>query len=183
MKKIELNSAMPRFTGEYRIITLKAKPKWISVKTWLCLYNKGLLRMWVKRVSPVIKNKVVFNTDHGVHLIVRQLAGDTTYPIELELAAIGTGSTAPTDADTDLETPVVTDIIRATIGYDLTSVDTEWFMIDSELPDGTYNEFALYCGTQMFCRSIINPAHTKASNEDTLVQYTINAGNDYTPSP
>lgn len=179
---MKLASPLPQFNGEYRIITLKAKPAWIPVKAWLWAYNHGLLGAWVKRVSPVIKNKVVFNTDHGVHLIVRQLAGDTTYPLEIDLAAIGTGTTAPTDGDTALETPVLEDIIRATIEYDLTSITTEWFIIDSELADGTYNEFALYCGTQMFARSIITPAHTKGDNEDTLVQYTVYAGNDYTPA-
>lgn len=177
-----MQSSFPLFQGEYRIITLKKKPWFVPVKFWLSLYNLGLINFMVKNVSPVIKNKVVFNENNGVNLMIQHLAGDTTYPLELTLASIGTGTTAPTDADTDLETPVLENVIRATVEHDLNSVITEWFMIDSELPDGTYNEFALWCGTQLFARSIITPAHTKAENEDTLVQYTIYAGNDYTPA-
>ena len=124
----------------------------------------------------------MFSLNYGVNLFLRHLGGDDTYPLELTFAAIGTGTTAPTDADTGLQTPVLSNVPRATIEF--TAVDqisTEWFMTNDELANGTYNEFGLFTGTQIFCRSIISPAHTKASNEDTLVEYIINAGNEYTP--
>lgn len=165
------------FGGRYQITTLRAKPRWIPVSLWLKLYHMGLLDFMVIRKSPVIKNLVVFNQDNGVNLFIQHLGGVDTYPLELDNASIGTGSTAPTDADTDLETPVLEDIIRATVDINVTDLVTEWFMTDDELPNGTYNEFGLKCGTQLFCRSIISPSHTKASGEDTLVEYTITGNN------
>lgn len=182
MKTATLKSTMPPFHGFYRITKLRAKPRWMPTKIWLALYHAGLLEFMVIGRSPVIHNKIMFSLNHGVNLFLRHLGGDDTYPLELDNCSIGTGTTAPGDSDTDLETPVLEDVPRATIEF--TAVDqitTEWFMTNDELADGTYNEFGLFCGTQLFCRSIISPAHTKASNEDTLVEYIINAGNDYTP--
>lgn len=165
------------FKGKYRVVTLRAKPSWVPVKAWLWLYHKGLLGGWVKNISPVIENHIVLNSNHGLALIFQHFAGITTYPLELDLAAIGTGSTAPVDGDTALETPVLTGILRATLDVDLDNIVTEWFITDDELANGTYNEFALYMGTQMFCRSIISPSHTKNSNEDTLIEYTVSGTN------
>lgn len=176
MKKVEIKTNFD-LSGRYRFVSLKAKPKWIPVKVWLALYHAGLLESWVIRRGPVIENHVVFNEDHGVNLVIQHLGGIDTYPLELNLAAIGTGTTPPTDEDEDLETPVVTGIIRATVQVNLDNIVTEWFMTDDELPAGEYTEFALYAGTQMFTRSLVDPSHTKADGEDTLVEYTV-AGNN-----
>lgn len=165
------------FKGKYRVITLRAKPSWIPVKLWLWAYHKGLLNMFVKNVSPIIENHIVLNSNHGLALFFQHMAGIDTYPLELDLAAIGTGTNAPADGDTSLQTPVLTGILRATVDVDLDNIVTEWFITDDELANGTYNEFALYMGTQMFCRSIISPSHTKNSNEDTLIEYTVSGTN------
>jgi len=182
MQNIALQSTMPRFSGKYRITKLRAKPRWMPTALWLKLYHAGLINFMVISQTPYIHNRIMLSLNYGVNLFIRHLGGDDTYPLELNFAAIGTGSTAPVDGNTGLETPVLSNIPRATV--DFTAVDiltTEWFMTNDELANGTYNEFGLFCNTQIFCRSIISPAHTKASNEDTLVEYIINAGNEYTP--
>lgn len=176
MKNMALKSNFI-FSGQYQIVSLKAKPKWFPRTIWLYLFHAGLLKFMVLRRSPMIKNLVVFNQDHGVNLFLQHLAGDTTYPLELDNASIGTGTTPPDDADEDLETPVLEDIIRATLDLSINTLVTEWFMTDGELANGTYTEFGLKCGTQLFCRSLITPSHTKASGEDTLIQYTISGNN------
>lgn len=149
------------------------KPFFVPVATWLWMRRKGLIDSWIKETSPVIENLVVLSDGYGVNLIMRHLQGDPLLPLVIDNASIGTGSTAPAATDTDLETPVVTGIIRAT--GTLTAPDTlvtEWFITNDELPNGTYNEFGLKCGTRLWARSIISPSHTKASNEDTLIEYT-----------
>lgn len=163
--------------GFYKIITLRAKPKFISKKIWLKMYHAGLIDFMIKRESPVISNLIVQNTNRGIALFFQHLGGVTTFPLDLSLASIGTGTNAPADADTDLQTPVVTDIDRSTATIGLDNIVTEWFITNDDLPNGTYNEFGLFCGTRLFARSIISPAHTKADNEDTLIEYTITGTN------
>jgi hypothetical protein len=182
MEKIALKSSLPPFSGKYRIVRMKAKPSWIPTGLWLKLYHMGLLEFMVKERGAFISNKIMFSEDYGVNLFLKHLGGDDTYPLELDTCGIGTGTTAPSDTDTALETPAVVGVPRATVEFTSVSVlTTEWFFTNDELPNDTYTEFALYTGTQIFCRSIISPSHTKGSNEDTLVEYIINAGNNYTP--
>lgn len=173
---------MPALHGQYRITKLRAKPRWIPVSIWLKLYHAGLLNFMVISRSPYIKNRIMLSLNYGMNLFFRHLGGDDTYPLELNFAAIGTGTNPAADGDTGLQTPVLSNIPRATVDFtDVDILTTEWFITNDELANGTYNEFGLFCGTRIFCRSIISPAHSKASNEDTLVEYIINGGNEYTP--
>lgn len=131
----------------------------------------------VIRETDWIENLVMNGTDTGVNLIMKTLIGTTTIN-EITSASIGTGTTAPTDGDTDLETPVTTDIPRGTQNISPTNVLTILFFIpDGDLPNGTYNEFGLFCETQIFSRSIISPAYVKGSTEDTIVEYRIEITN------
>lgn len=172
-RKVKLHSNSP-FKGEYNIVKIKATFRWLPRKIWFWLYDHGFLNhRIISRTS--YSNLIVANENNGLNLIFQALGGYTVYPIELDNASIGTGTTPPDADDTDLETPVVQNIVRArrTVGID--NIVTEWFLSNDELPNGTYNEFALKCGTQLFARSIISPAHTKGDLEDTLFEYTISA--------
>lgn len=182
LKKRKIKNSF-NFGGKYRIITLRAKPSWIPVSVWLKLYHLGLLGAWVKRISPVIQNKIVFNTNNGLNIVMQHLSGDDTYPLHIDTASIGTGEAAPSDSDTSLEVPIVAGIPRATMELSLDTLTTEWFITNDELPNGTYTEFGLHCGTQFFARSLIDPSHSKASNEDTLVEYIISAANTLPAEP
>lgn len=174
---MKIKSKLKQIVGKYRIVTLHKKPSFVPVSLWMKLYRMGLLNHWIKRTSPMINNLIMFSENHGIHIILQHLAGTSGFQMQIDNAAIGTGTTAPTDADTGLETPVLSNIERSTVVVNSTDIVTEWFMTDDELADGTYNEFGLFQGSQLFARSIITPAHTKASNEDTLVEYTISADN------
>lgn len=112
------------------------------------------------------------STGYGRNLIMRRLGGDTTYGIAIDSGGIGTGTTAPTDADTALETAVLTGINVANASVSNDEVIMSFFMTDAELANGTYNEFGVFIGGRLFARAIISPAHTKASGEDTSVDYT-----------
>lgn len=127
--------------------------------------------------SPWIKNLIMLSDTLGLNLIIRRLGNDLTYDCIITSAEIGTGTTAPTNSDANLETPVVTGVIPAdqTVGVD--NVMVAFFIPNVNLANGTYNEFGIRCGTQMFARSIISPAFVKGTNEDTTVEYIIEANN------
>lgn len=131
----------------------------------------------VLEVSDWHKNLVVYSTNHGLGLIAQQLIGITTYPLEITQLKIGTGSTAPVAGNTDLQTPVTSGIIRATQSFTSTTATIEFFVPNADLPNGTYNELGIFCGNQLFARSLISPSFTKATNEDTGIEYILTLSN------
>ncbi len=128
-------------------------------------------------IGPWIENLVVSSANHGLGLITQRIIGLTTYDLEVTQAKIGTGTTAPVDANTDLETITLSGIIRATQSATATTATIDFFIPASDLANGTYTEFGLFCGAQLFARSIITPSYTKSTNEDTGVEYIITATN------
>lgn len=122
-------------------------------------------------------NLIMNGTNTGVRLIAQHLAGDDTYPLEITSCGIGTGNTAPTDADTDLQTPVLykDGVADTTITGNV--VLLSFFLNALELANGTYNEFIIKAGTRLFARSLISPALTKGTNEDITVEYEITIAN------
>ena len=129
------------------------------------------------RTTPWVKNAVTAASGHGLNIIARRLVGDLTYDILVTQAKIGTGTTAPTTSDTDLETPVTSGILVANQGATGGVATLEFFIADSQLPDGTYEEFGIFAGNRLFARSLIAPSYTKASNEDTACEYVITFSN------
>jgi hypothetical protein len=126
------------------------------------------------RQSERLPNKVVSGAGgYGRNLIARQLAGDVTYSIEIDSAALGSNSTAPADSDTGLNTAVLSDIpiTNMTVTNNVLAVDV--FVADGNLTNGTYREFGLFCNGRLFARIIISPDYTKASGEDTLFTYEL----------
>lgn len=123
--------------------------------------------------SPWINNLVMAGISNGRGLIARALANDSTYPLAITSASIGTGSTAPAITDTNLVTSVLTGIVPRTIAYTATAVTLSFFIPDGSLANGTYREFALWCGTQLFARSLISPVYTKTTGQDAIITYEI----------
>jgi len=132
-------------------------------------YRDGVL---ISESDPVY-NKVVTSSGYGRNLICRRLAGDTTYGIEIDSAAIGDSTTAPADAQTGLISPLVSSIpiTNKTVADNVLTVDV--FVADGNLPDDSYSEFGLFIGGRMFSRVIISPTYTKGPGEDTLFTYTL----------
>ena len=141
--------------GEYTITVFKAGTKEV-----------------LRKIGP-IKNLVVSSTGYGRNLIMRQLTGDVTYGIEITQGKIGSGTTAPTDNDTDLETAVLSNINVAEVSVANDVAIISFFIPSGDLANGTYNEFGMFIGSQLFARSIISPAFTKGSNEDTSIDYSL----------
>ena len=104
-----------------------------------------------------IHNLVMQGVSNGTGIIARQLISDTTYPIAITSASIGTSATAPTIADTGLIASVLSGIIIRTKSATATTISLSFFISDAELANGTYREFGLFCGARLFARSLISP--------------------------
>lgn len=119
-----------------------------------------------------VHNRIVSADGYGRNLLLRQMSGDTTYPILIDSGAIGTGTATPADGDTALATPILTGISARL--HELTNdvMVVSFFIPDGDLADDTYKEFALYMGTQLFAHALITPTYAKAG-VDTTIEYTI----------
>jgi hypothetical protein len=126
----------------------------------------------IREIGP-FKNKVVTSTGYGRNLILRALAGDTTYPVEIDSASVGDNNTAPVDGNTALGNSLVSGIAitNKSVANNVLTVDV--FVNSATLPNDTYEEFGLFCNARMLSRVIISPAYTKATGEDTLFVYTL----------
>ncbi len=126
----------------------------------------------VRTLGP-FHNKVVSSSGYGRNLLIRQLAGDATYPIEIDSMAIGDGTTAPADGDTALGNSLVSgiDITDMTVDNNLLSIDV--FVADGNLPDDDYEELGFFCTGRLFSRILLDTTYTKESGEDTLFNYQL----------
>lgn len=123
--------------------------------------------------SPVYKNTFVTSNGYGRNIIARQIVGDTTYALPIDSAKIGTGSTAPTESDTDLETPTYTKSGRDSSSVSNNIVTIDWFLTDANLANGTYREFGMFSNGRLMTRALFASAYIKSSGEDTRVRYTL----------
>jgi hypothetical protein len=122
--------------------------------------------------TPWIKNLIVEADGYGLNLVMRALSGLDSLPIQITKAKMGTGDTAVTVGDTDLETPTIDNIEIANVTLvDETTILFEFFMPNFLTPDNTYNEFGTFCGNRLFSRVIIDPAFVKVGNVDTTAEY------------
>jgi len=159
MMKKSLKENKAGISGRYRFITRDSKTG------------------EVKRISDWSKNLVVSGAGTGINIVARILANDNTYPLAITKCKIGTGTTAPTNSDTDIEAGGVT---KNSVADQVVSggvVTLSFFYTSAELPNGTYTEFAIFCVNQLFARSIISPSYTKGTNEDTTIEYEITVAN------
>lgn len=146
--------------GKYKIKTFRAG-------------TKELLRE-----TDWISNLIVLNNNSGLNIFIKNLIGDFTNNLEITKAKIGDNNTPPANSDTDLKNTIVDNILVAVrTETDVDEATFQFFIPDAELPDGTYREFGIFCGERLFARSIFNPAYSKSSGEDTLVEYVITTSN------
>lgn len=123
--------------------------------------------------SDPMHNKVVSSDGYGRNLLMRQLAGITTYPIEIDSFALGDSTTAPADNDTTLGSPLVSNIpiTDMSVANNILTVDV--FIADANLTNDTYAECSFSCNARLFSRILISPSYTKTTGEDTLFSYTL----------
>lgn len=126
----------------------------------------------IREIGP-FKNKVVSSSGYGRNIILRQMAGDVTYALAIDSAAVGSGAVAPADGDTGLGTSLVSGltITNASVANNILTIDV--FVPSASLPVATYAEFGLFANGRLMTRVLITPAYTKAAGEDTLFTYTL----------
>jgi hypothetical protein len=123
--------------------------------------------------SPAYPNKVVTSSGYGRNLIARALAGDSTYSVVIDSAALGDDDTAAADGNTGLGNSLVSGSPISNMSTSSNILNVDVFVADDNLPDDTYEEFGLFCDGRLFARVVISPAYTKVSGEDTLFSYTL----------
>ena len=161
-------------------LLIKILKKSLGLKSLMHFEGSYVIKVWdkttgdlIKEYAP-IKNLVVSSpSGYGINLIMRSLGNDSTYPLPITSASIGTGTTAPTLADTDLQTAVLTGIVVADRVVLDNAVIISFFINDGELANGTYKEFGIYSNGRLFARSLIDPVFVKGSNQNVSVDYTI----------
>lgn len=153
-----------------------------------CIIGKITIRKFRAGTGELVaeltfRNLVVTGTGgYGRNIIARRLGSDNTYSLNVTHGEIGTGTNAPANGDTALQTPstrVATTL--ATITNNI--VNLQFFFSDATLPNGTYREFGTFIdGTstlgsgRLFNRALFSTAYAKASGEDTTVEveFTVN---------
>jgi hypothetical protein len=153
---MKIKDKIGQLKGQYVIKTYKAG-------------TKELLRQ-----SAPIKNLIVLNTNNGLYIIFSRLLNVLTYDLPITQAKIGDGTTPPAIAQTDLINTIVDGIpvaLRSRVADD--EIMITFFISDADLPNGTYKEFGIFCTDQLFARSLITPNYTKATGEDSQIEYTI----------
>lgn len=179
-KKIKIKNSQS-FVGKYVVNTYPSGTiKY--VKTVIEKNGRKLMKYIVDKNSllnakPISSlaytNKIMSSEGYGVNLILRQMAGITALPIEIDEAVFGTGTTAPTAGDTELETETVSGVAiqDATVTNDELVLDI--FVPSMDMPNDLYTEMGLNMAGLLFARSIFS--HNKGTNQDTTIVYTITA--------
>ena len=154
-----IEEKIKNITGEFKIITSK---------------NGAVIRE-----TPFYKNMIMNGTDTGFNLIFDRLYGTNTYSLNITHLDIGTGDTAPTLSDTLLGNAITRAGIatKSLVGNTITY---RFFFADADLTDGDYKEVGLFIdGTssvdtgQIFSHALFGSTYTKASGEDTTIEYKL----------
>lgn len=148
----------------------------VTIKVFEARFDENGVNIGNGKLLETIQfhNKVVASTGGtGRNIILRQLSGDTTFPMEIDSAEIGTGTNAPADSDTALQTPVLTGIPIANTILTASTLTLTLYVTDVQLANGAYTELALRCGTKLFARALISPTLNKSSNQNISVDYTL----------
>lgn len=140
---------------------------------------KGIYTITVTdATSGAIKRQFSFPNlvvDAGLALIAAQHAG-TSNSIEITTLELGDDATTPAAGDTALANAVKTGVAPSKQSSSGTSATISFFINDADLPNGTYREIGLKATSTLFTRALISPVYTKASGENTRIDYTITYG-------
>lgn len=120
--------------------------------------------------SPVMQNRIL---NAGLALIIQHHAGNIANALEITSLEIGDGDTAVTAGDTALDNLVLAGVVPAKVTASTTSMVIEFFIVDAELPDGTYEELGMRAGATLYTRSLFTTPYTKVAGRDTIIRYTL----------
>ena len=120
--------------------------------------------------SPVMANRIL---DAGLAQIIQHHIGNEANPLEITSLEIGDGDTAVAAGDTALANVILADVPIAKRTPSALSVVIEFFIVDAELPAGTYRELGLRAGATLYTRALFTTPYTKVAGRDTIIRYTL----------
>lgn len=128
----------------------------------------------------VQRNTIMVSSGRGLDLLVQRLLGVVTYSTIINYGAIGTGSTAPTTADTQLAAETARTTVALAQDFTFNQASLQFFFPDASLANGTYREFGMFVdGTasantgRLFNRALFSVAYIKAAGVDSTVEVDI----------
>lgn len=119
--------------------------------------------------SPLMSNRIL---NAGLALITQQHGGAAN-SLEITSLELGDGNTAVAGGDTALDNLVLADVPPAKITPSGSSIVIEFFIVDAELPDGTYRELGLRAGSTLYTRALFTTPYVKVAGRDTIIRYTL----------
>lgn len=119
--------------------------------------------------SPVMHNLIL---DGFWSLLIAHMNGDDSNPLEVTSLELGSGNTPVTPADTELDTMTVDAIPPSRITPSAKATLYEFYVVDAEMPNGTYRELGLRCGSILATRALFTTPYVKAAGRDTIIRYT-----------
>jgi len=115
----------------------------------------------------------------GLNVFARLLAGDTTYTGEVDYGALGSGTTAFTNASTQLNTEVYR-MQASAQSFDDNIAYIDWFVASGDVADQTFQEFGAFIDGTASADSgqawslLITGGWVKSGSMFISAKYTIN---------
>ncbi|MFA5050948.1 MAG: hypothetical protein WC499_02435 [Patescibacteria group bacterium] len=138
--------------GEYQFVKLSPKlqdskiEKEVLPRLRIALRNEdisALEKMQKEGIIESIEKKTNIIPTVGRSVFARRLAGDTTYTGEINYGALGSGTTAFTNASTQLNTEVFRKLASDS-SFDDNIAYVDWFIASGDVANATYEEFGAF---------------------------------------
>ena len=135
--------------GEYNIFSLAEwvkdnGPEIATIREYIKTADKALLAA-LQASGAILAHDFKTNIipTVGRSVLARRLAGNTTYTGEIDYGALGSGTTAFTNASTQLNTEVYRKQ-AASQAYDNNIAYIDWFIAAGDVANQTFNEFGAF---------------------------------------
>jgi hypothetical protein len=142
-------------------------------------------------VKVVQKNMIVWSLNNGYDILVQFLlsayTGSFAFADTLGISwgEIGTGTAAPTNADTALAAPTNRTTVSYAADNGFSTAQLQFFFPDAALANGTYTEFGTFIGGSstigtgnMFNHALFALPYSKSAGTDTTVEVDFAFGAD-----
>lgn len=133
-------------------------------------------------------NLIVDSSNYGIDILVQYLIsgfiGSFSFPLGIEWAEIGTGTTTPSTGDTGLTTPTNRATVSYAADFGLNTAQLQFFFPDAVLANETYYECGSFIGGSstigsgnMFNHALFATPYSKSGGVDTTLEVDISFAN------
>jgi hypothetical protein len=117
-------------------------------------------------------NLIVSSNTYGRNLVARAMAGDTTYPVEVDGMVLSTNTTPPTVSDTAWGgTEILVPIQVPSVANNVIVFSA--FFADMDLPNDTYSKIGLAIDGRIFSSALLDTPIVKDTGESYRYDYQI----------